>query len=149
MVFILLIFLGGCTSGGVELTTTVDLNDDGSGKRIVQFEVSKSDVENYFEDSIQSLNEQLSTNCPNYLKLNFEESEDYRYSFTLEFSSLEDYKNKASEIIGREVKIDFIEPSSALEVGMNYSEDFTSAELLEWIEKLIAKKERLSLQYLV
>ena len=141
IIFLLLCLCGGCSSRSITLDTTLQLKDDGSGERIMQFQISKADYNSYFGDDIHALNEVAGNGCPNNMKMDFsEEGGNYNYSFKITFSSIEDYKKKVSEILGKEANISFEQSSAVFEVGLNYNEDFLSVDLMQWLKKLMVDK---------
>lgn len=141
IIFLLLCLCGGCSQRNITLDTTLHLNENGSGERVMQFEISKADYNSYFGSDIHALNEVAGNGCPNYMKMDFsEEGGNYTYSFKIAFSSIEDYKKKVSEILGKKVTISFEESSAVFEVGLNYNEDFSSIDLMQWLKKLMVEK---------
>ena len=131
IIFLLLCLCGGCSQRNITLDTTLQLKENGSGERVMQFEISKADYNSYFGSDIHALNEVAGNGCPNHMKMDFsEEGGNYTYSFKIAFSSIEDYKKKVSEILGKKVTISFEESS----------EDFSSIDLMQWLKKLMVEK---------
>ena len=141
IIFLLLCLCGGCSSKNITLDTTLSLNENGSGERAMQFQISKADYNSYFGSDIHALNEVAGNGCPSNMKMDFsEEGGNYTYSFKIAFSSIDDYKKKISEILGKEVHISLEESSAVFEVGLNYYEDFSSIDLMQWLKKLMVDK---------
>lgn len=141
ILFLIICFFGACSTKKIDLNTTLTFDENGSGERIMQFCISKAEYETYFGDDIHTLNEIAGLGCPKNMTMDFSEDDGtYQYSFKIVFSSLENYKEKVSEILGREVEINFEQSNAVFEVGINYNEDFTSEDLMQWLKTLLLDK---------
>ncbi len=137
MVFLIFLFtlcLSGCGQRHVDVQTVLTLKQDHTGNRQIRLYINKSDFIKVFEGTIDQLNEQLDKACPSELEWNYaEEDEQYSYTFTLHFSSLEEYEKKAEKIIGKEASVIMEQPESVFASGLLYREDFDSFDLISWL----------------
>ena len=126
-----LLLLCGC---GVNLTSTVKLNKDFSGTRVMSCTFSSRDFNTYFKGSKEDLNKLIKKSCPN--ALTYTSSSDGgndTYTFYLRFSSLDDYKKKVSELLNFAPKITYDYGDSPFVNGLIYKENFTSKDLMTWL----------------
>lgn len=126
-----LLLLCGC---GVNLTSTVKLNKDFSGTRVMSCTFSSRDFNTYFKGSKEDLNKLIKKSCPN--ALTYTSSSDGgndTYTFYLRFSSLDDYKKKVSELLNFAPKITYEYGDSPFVNGLIYKENFTSKDLMTWL----------------
>ena len=87
-----LLLLCGC---GVNLTSTVKLNKDFSGTRVMSCTFSSRDFHSYFKGSKEDLNKLIKESCPDALTYTSSSSDgNDTYTFYLRFSSLDDYRRK-------------------------------------------------------
>lgn len=142
LLLLVLLFLSGC---GAKISTKLILDHEFSGSRIITCVVSKSDVENNFKGGIDSIDAVISQHCPN--NLTYKKTEDnssYTYTFTLTFSSFEDYKSQVESLLGRSSEIAFRQPNSVFASGAALEEDFSSLDLLDWFKKVVEEDELMS-----
>ena len=82
-----LLLLCGC---GVNLTSTVKLNKDFSGTRVMSCTFSSRDFHSYFKGSKEDLNKLIKESCPDALTYTSSSSDgNDTYTFYLRFSSLD------------------------------------------------------------
>lgn len=92
-----LLLLCGC---GVNLTSTVKLNKDFSGTRVMSCTFSSRDFHSYFKGSKEDLNKLIKESCPDALTYTSSSSDgNDTYTFYLRFSSLDDYKKKVRDLL--------------------------------------------------
>lgn len=126
-----LLLLCGC---GVNLTSTVKLNKDFSGTRVMSCTFSSRDFNTYFKGSKEDLNKLIKESCPD--TLTYTSSSDGgndTYTFYLHFSSLDDYKKKVSDLLNFSPKITYEYGDSPFVSGFIYKENFTSKDLMTWL----------------
>lgn len=142
LVFLLTIaaFLLMFTACGGYLDTTVTLNDDLSGSRVMKYTIPKSDFDEYVSGDINAVNETVAANVPEGLSYSLAEDEsNYIATFTMNFSSLEDAAAKASALIndGSEYEINFAVGESVFSTGFVYEEGWYTESLMSWFETLM------------
>ena len=136
--FLLLIMMSGfcaCGTAKVTLTTNLEIKEGGSGNRQIKLQMTQSDMKKVLGGtSFDLFNEQITTDCPKGLEYAFSENgNEYTFTFSMIFDSMEEYKKQVESITGEAVKIDIIEPESVFATGFRYEEDFTSRELIGWV----------------
>lgn len=63
-----------------------------------------------------------------------------RISYVISFSSRDDYTQKVSALLGKEVTVNLASPDNILTSGTRYTEDFDATELLSWITNVFTKE---------
>ncbi len=142
LIFLLTIaaFLLMFTACGGYLDTTVTLNDDMSGSRVMKYTIPKSDFDQYVSGDISAVNDTVAANVPVGLSYSLAEDEsNYIATFTMDFSSLEDAAAKASALIndGSEYEINFAVGESVFSTGFVYEEGWYTESLMSWFETLM------------
>lgn len=139
------VFLTAC---GVDVDATVKLNRDGSGERIMVLTMPKNEMILLGKINTSNVDRIIADGCPDCLRYVYsEDSKKIQAEFTLPFSSLEDYQNKLNTFCARkaEVKADFeITPFSS---QIQYSENLSTKEMLQWIPNLLIEKKVLNQRY--
>ena len=126
-----LLLLCGC---GVNLTSTVKLNKDFSGTRVLSCTFSSRDFHSYFKGSKEDLNKLIKESCPDALTYTSSSSEgNDTYTFYLRFSSLDDYKKKVRDLLNFSPEITYEYGDSPFVSGLIYKENFTSKDLMTWL----------------
>ncbi|MBR4965462.1 MAG: hypothetical protein IKY53_03120, partial [Lachnospiraceae bacterium] len=125
LLFLMLItaFLLMFAACGGTLDTTVNLNEDFSGTRVMKYTVSKSDFNEYVSGDIASVDATIAANVPANLTYAFSEDEsNYIATFTMNFSSLEEQSAQASALIndGGEYSTNFLVGESVFSKGFVY-----------------------------
>ena len=139
MAAFLMIILTGCVS---KIDTTVVLNDDFSGKRVITCTVSRQKIRTDVNGCESALDSFIKINCPS--QLTYEKIEDrynITYNFVLSFNNREEYIDKVEKILGKKPMIVFASPNSPFSKGLILQEDFSSRDLLNWFENIGAEKE--------
>ena len=133
--------LSGCGQNTMDIRTELTLKEDGSGSRRMELTMNKQVFETVFEGSAKSLNEKIQENRPSGVEWTpSDDGEQYIFTCILYFDSLEDYRKKAQKMTGRDVTIEMEQPESVFASGMRYEEDFSSVELLSWLEILLKEE---------
>ena len=135
-------FLLSACSGGGTLNTTLDLYSDGSGARHMDYVVNIANNTQYVHGDADSITALAQSECPEELSFSAENNgTDVIYHFDLEFNSQEEYLEKVQALISEDSytdpQISFIHPDSVFAKGFSYSENFTSAELMQWFSDLM------------
>ena len=126
-----LLLLCGC---GVNLTSTVKLNKDFSGTRVMSCTFSSRDFHSYFKGSKEDLNKLIKESCPDALTYTSSSSDgNDTYTFYLRFSSLDDYKKKVRDLLNFSPEITYEYGDSPFVSGLIYKENFTSKDLMTWL----------------
>ena len=126
-----LLLLCGC---GVNLTSTVKLNKDFSGTRVMSCTFSSRDFNTYFNGSEKDLNKLIKESCPDALTYTSSSTDgNDTYTFYLRFSSLDDYKKKVSDLLNFSPEITYEYGDSPFVSGLIYKENFTSKDLMTWL----------------
>lgn len=133
--------LAGC---GGELSTTMSIDDQFAGTRTMVYTVDTSSNSDSINGSVDDITAEVESNCPS--ELSFTSSVDgniLTYTFTLDFSSLEDYEKKVTALLtAGEVEvpdqiIDFAMPDSIFASGVRYEEHVSSDQMMQWFENLL------------
>ena len=126
-----LLLLCGC---GVNLTSTVKLNKDFSGTRVMSCTFSSRDFNTYFKGSKKDLNKLIKESCPDALTYTSSSKDgNDTYTFRLRFSSFDDYKKKVSDLLNFSPEITYEYGDSPFVSGLIYKENFTSKDLMTWL----------------
>lgn len=133
----LIIFLAGC---GARISTNIDVDQEGAGSRTMSFVAQRdADAENALNGGYEAVDTSLKSHLPEELEFSglTITDEEITGSFTLAFSSLEDYEAKVGKLletggVDLEPEIKIVTSDDALKSGFGYEENFTSSELLAW-----------------
>ena len=126
-----LLLLCGC---GVNLTSSVKLNKDFSGTRVMSCTFSSRDFNTYFKGSKKDLNKLIKESCPDALTYTSSSKDgNDTYTFRLRFSSFDDYKKKVSDLLNFSPEITYEYGDSPFVSGLIYKENFTSKDLMTWL----------------
>lgn len=129
--------LTACSAGST-IETTLKMNEDLSGVRIMNVAIDDSVFNESFKGTIEDLNNVIVANCPSELTYAYsDESGVKTYTFELNFASLEDYMAKVTSLTGQEPTIDVQVPNTVWVNGFYISESFTSSSLLYWLRTAI------------
>lgn len=148
----LLLVLSAC---GARVTTALELNDAGAGTRTMSFKMERNqDAEGKIQGGFDAVDAAIKKHLPaelTYSGLNVADA-DVTGSFTLTFSSLDDYKDKVAKVLeagGKAItpKVTFYNADGMLKKGFKFTENFSSTHLLKWlpealvVENVIDKSE--------
>lgn len=161
---VVLFTLSACDTGVVGTKLSVD--DDFSGTRVMSFDVVQSDLnkirtldglslENLSFDSVfgssikvTDVTEILQKKCPEQLDMEVKmDGKDATCIFTLEFSNIDEYKQKVSSLIGKKANPQYVpdgsddaeNPASFFTSGITLTEDYSSSDMFGWA--VVALKE--------
>lgn len=132
----LLLLLTAC---GIDLNTTFSADENFKGTRVMKCSINKNDLTNLNRD-FSSVDTIIKENCPEIMTYE-DRSTDKKisYSFTISFSSLEDYKNKTGKCLNFAPEIDYYYNDSPFANGLLYKENFTSRDLMAWFSECLIK----------
>ena len=135
-----LFLLAGCTA---KVDTELTLSPDFAGQRVMTCYFKKSDL-GKLSSGVENM---VGKYCPPELTYTSDSNQTYIiYTFTLSFSSQGEYAQKVEALLNhglaegeprREPSILYTQPDTVLMTGFRYSEDFTSADLLKWIDRAV------------
>lgn len=137
LVLVLTILLAGCAAS---LETELSVDRGFSGKRVMTCSFSQRDLQN----TGMSLSELLEKSCPEELSWSVQPTDTGEScTLTLSFSSQAEYVEKVTALLNAGTRRDpdyhrtpfvvYSTPDSILTSGCRLTEDFTSADLLEWL----------------
>ena len=137
--FLLCFLMAACS---IDMDTQLDLKDDQSGQRIITISVDKDAIEDYGTDELEKIEQVIADYKPDSLEYKKDTDDDgnVQYVFTLAFSSLDDYRSKVAELIGREPVIELSEPDTVFSKGVSFKEDFSSNDLTLWFREGLEKE---------
>lgn len=138
--------LAGCSAGST-VETTLTINEDLSGTREMQLVIDQSVFDKYFTGTIEDLSAAIKENCPADLTWSYDDSTGVKiYTFTLTFTSPQDYKTKVDNIIGEESDVEIVmsKSDSVWASGVMTKESFTSSDILRWLRTLAVEKNFVS-----
>lgn len=136
--FLFLLLLSGC---GVELTSKVNLDENFSGTRTMSCTFSSRDFQRYFDGTQKDLDQTIEDSCPS--QLTYKRTSDggnYIYTFSLSFSSLDDYQEKVEKILNFAPKVTWQYGDSPFVSGLIYKENFSSTDLMTWLYTALYEK---------
>lgn len=139
------------TACGGTLNTTVELEQDMSGRRIMKYEVSKEDFQEYSNVSIAVAEQQVSRNCPEGWQYEFKQTQDsYVLTFIMPFSSIEDAQTKMEAVTGSagSCGISYYQASGVFCEGFSYEEAFEAESLFTWFKDVLVNCGCVDLSYL-
>lgn len=136
IIFILSIYvllMTGCNEGA-QIDTTLSLNADLSGVRVMEVTISDSLEEGELLATMEELQGLIAQICPSALSWGYSDASEMDvFTFQLTFSGKEDYEEKLSSLLGEETTITLEAPTSVWASGIQINENFSSAQLLEWL----------------
>ena len=134
---LMMLVLAGCNAGST-VDTTLTIEKDLSGVRQMTVVIDDSVFNQYFNGTIEDINALMDTSCPQELTWSYSEAGGTKkYVFELVFSSLDDYKEKVTAILGHEPEITISTPDSVWANGISVTEGFKDTDLLQWMRDLL------------
>lgn len=129
------------TACGARLTTTLDLEESGAGTRTIAFKIERNqDTEKEINGGFDAVAAAIEKHLPENLEYSglTVGDEDVTGTFTLTFSSLDDYTEKVEAIlraggVEKDVEVQLFSADNPLKSGFQYNENFTSSDLLAWL----------------
>lgn len=136
---IIMLLISGCGETEMQVESMIKLDSDFNGERTVVCSFGDDYVNNDVKS--QQLESVIKDGCPKNMSYTQEKTDTlYKFTFSIKFKSLADYKNKIKNILGRDVSVVLSTPNSELAKGWCYSEDFDSLALLEWFTNEVDNK---------
>lgn len=135
---VLLLILTGC---GIDVSTTIELNGDSSGKRVMTLKLDSETMREFKgkpEDITALLKDKVK--APLEYAVTKAEADGFEATITLPFSSVDDYRNKVKELYAlggfdQEPWIVFKEKSDSIFVKtLKYEDDVETKNLLRFLE---------------
>lgn len=142
--------LGGLGAGDkkadAQMTTTVTIEEDGSGSRVMVAVLPKENRKQYLQGKNAAKFEKLAKQkCPKEFDYKMEDYKGgYKLTLTLSFDSIEDYEEKVNKIYKSsytEPDVTFKVAQSPFESGMEYQENFDSGDLMQWFSDALSKAD--------
>ena len=131
--------LTACSDGSV-VNTTLTLNNDLSGSRVMDVVISESVFNEYFSGSIDDLYKLVDKNCPSVLEFTHPVDGTMELVFTLNFNDPHEYQDAITSLYP-DGTTTLAVPDSLWGTGFSVNEDFTSLDLLSWLPDLLVEEE--------
>ena len=140
----LMFCLGGC---GTTLTTRMEMSENFAGSRIMDLEVDLTTLDeerlkmNAPNGDYEPVIEKIKGAMPEELTVTYEKVKEdkYIFHFVLTFTSQEDYKEKVGKLLGYDFMSEFSNATTPFAEKVDFKENFTSAELLNWLPKYLER----------
>lgn len=130
--------LSGCGETSITAESILKTDEDFAGTRTINISlpasVGTSQAVSVLNDNLPDMGKY--SGCLSVSNISDGDSSN-RISCVLEFSSKDDYENKLSLLLGKEVTVSIAKPDNILAKGTRYMEDFDGAELLTWITTVL------------
>lgn len=131
--------LSACSAGST-IETELTINQDLSGKRVMEVAINADAFRDNFHGDINTLNQIVESNCPKELTWKYQNLDGVdSYHVELDFSSPEDYKQKVERLLGKETTLELSAPATIWANGFRIEEGFTSSELLDWMADILVE----------
>lgn len=140
--FLAVFFLTGC---GIQVSTDLKIDEQFKGTRTVSCFITKQDLKLHFQGDSSKIDRILENHCPGCL--DYEKNEDssgITCTFTLRFSSLEDYETQLGTILTFRPQVEYRGVNSFFSKSVDLTENFTSIDLLRWFEILLTDEYNIS-----
>ncbi len=129
----------GCGNGS-SVDTTLTINDDMSGERTMVVTIDSDNFNDYFSGTFSDLVDVCEAYCPSEMTYSADE-EALVVTFTLAFSSIDDYNSKISAILDDDDEwITISTPDSIWASGISIEEDVYATDLLEWLSDALVEE---------
>lgn len=132
-----------CSSCGnhqqVSVDTLLTLDSAGAGSRTMTCYFSGMETNSEIAAQLDGLIAQYCPSMLTYRKI--EQENEWSYEFQLDFSSYQDYREKITQLLGRQPVIIFSFPDNIFTTGARISEDFESGDLFSWLYASISLEE--------
>jgi len=133
-----LFFLTGC---GIEVKTNMRINNGFEGTKIISCFVSKQDMKLHFKGDSSKIEAMLENHCPGCFDYTINETNSgTEYVFSLSFTSLDDYKAALTTVLNFSPNVNFHGVDSIFSKSIDFTENFTSIDLLRWFEILLTEE---------
>ena len=110
-VFLLTFGLMGC---GSTLKTDLSVSDNFAGTRTMEVSIDKETFDEYAEeyvskDGFLTLAKETTEKVPECMKFSYEETKNkYIFYFVMSFTSLEEYKQQVTDVLGKKIEVSFL-----------------------------------------
>ena len=142
---VMTLFLCAC---GADVNSKVTINPDESGERVMVMTISKNDLRFAGKFNLSDVDSAIATSCPDCMTYAYEEDDKtVRATFTLPFSSYEDYENKLNTFCDTKAEIQGYMSESPFAKEIEYSENISSREMLKWLPEALVEKKVLNERY--
>ena len=132
------VFLSACDTE-IDVSTELSFNENFSGARVMQTEGIKQNDLGGAATAVKIM-ESIKESAPDGMDVSYtEKSGKYYLTFTVSFKSFEDYEAKIESITGKNVSISYDRSDTAFGQSLNLEEDFTTKDLLTWIDGVLKK----------
>lgn len=135
VILLSMLLFTGCESSVAHVESTLSISPDFSGSRKVDVVFPLSVA---IDDILERIKEE--SPCGNIPGAEFEylgvEEGGYRFELTMDFADRASYIKMVSKLINREPTVFLSQKDTPLTKGVRMYEDFGSAELIEWIERI-------------
>ena len=126
----------------IQLETNLTINDDFSGTRVIVADITKSSFASNAHKSISEVTKLIKEDCPPEMDFEFkEEGEIYRCIFTLNFKDREEYIEKVSAILNKDVNVQMSLPNSVFSSGLLFEESFSSGQMMSWLSTTLRENK--------
>lgn len=145
LVSVVMMLITGC-GGEVRTSSETKVDENWAGTRTITSRFSRSTFNRETDDTITSLDKLVQANCPPQLEWErVLRSGYYEYIFQLNFTSMEDYKQKVEAIIGEPNHVTIETVDNLYEEQVVLKEDIEPSDLLIWLKKALAQEKNQSL----
>lgn len=147
--FMILLMTGCDEMESLNIETTLSIDENFKGQRVMTATIDSKIFKNYFEGDIIKLESMLDTYSPEDIYCFAEEvSNGVKITANLSFASYKDYSNKISQVLSRNTVLEepitpaiyFEYADSIFKNGYAIEENFTSLDLLYWLKDGILKE---------
>lgn len=132
---LMLWMLCGCMgSSKISIDTSLEVNKNFKGQRIMSARISDSVFRHAFNGDLEELQSVITEKCPSTLICSAEKlDKGAEITMTLDFASQKDYTNKIGQILGKTPGIYYDASDSIFKSGYMIQENFSSLELFDWL----------------
>lgn len=137
MLCLAVMFLTAC---GCKLDSDLKINRDGSGERVYVVTAPESMLKDAGKN-FDEVDAAIQDSCPDCMDYSYtKEKNDYVATFVMPFDSLEDYKTKLKTFCSGKVEVSGSLSDSPFAASVEYSENLTAKETMDWFTKALVDK---------
>ena len=141
------LFLTGC---GIEVKTNMTINNQFEGSKVISCFVSKQDMNLHFKGDSSKIDAMLDNHCPGCFEHTKNETKaGTEYIFTLKFTSLDNYKAALRSVLNFSPEVNYKGVNSIFSKSIDFTENFTSIDLLRWFEILLTEEYEITVSHTV
>ncbi|MGI6108130.1 MAG: hypothetical protein ACOX8B_09405 [Lachnospiraceae bacterium] len=147
VITVLFCFLfSGCSSiEPVVFNSVMNVETDESGTRTITASFSRSTIEEIFGSKKVSFQSFLDAQVPSEMTWDYiETSSRYDITFTITFSSLEEYQTMADSLRGTSGSVTLTRPQVGVSTGFTLTEQSDTASLFTWLAEAMAGRSQMS-----